>query len=150
MHEEANSKFDNWMERLAKVKATNPKTKSTTRKNNLALFASAWEAVTGGIEPPEQLLAGRKTERFPFLAKALARYREEYPGPDGLGRSDRQLLDVIRSGIHAEAEIFRAFNAREEHPFMGDTMCRRLLEELAKKGLIALQPGENGYFCRIR
>lgn len=117
--------------------------------NDIALFASAWEAVAGGIAPIERLLAERNVERFPFLAKALARYREEFPDADGLGRSERQLLEIIRSGVYSEPEIFRAFGSREEYPFMGDTMCRRMLERLAEKKRISVSAGKDGYLCRL-
>ncbi|MGN1364951.1 MAG: DUF1835 domain-containing protein [Victivallis vadensis] len=108
---------------------------------DLRLFASAWEAVAEGEETLRRFPAGEGAGRFPFLAKALARYREEFPGADGLGRSERQLLEIIRSGKHSGPEIFRAAGACEEHPFMGDTMCRRLLEGLAARRLIEIRPG---------
>lgn len=118
--------------------------------NDIALYASAWEAVAGGPETLGRLLAEKTVERFPFLAKALRRYREDFPGADGLGRSERQLLEIIRSGKHAGPEIFRAFGEREEHPFMGDTMCWRLLEKLEEKGLVAIRNTnyEAEYFVR--
>jgi len=118
--------------------------------DDIALYASAWEAVAGGPETLGRLLAERKVERFPFLAKALRRYREDFPGADGLGRSERQLLEIIRSGKHAGPEIFRAFGEREEHPFMGDTMCWRLLEKLAEKGFVAIQSDGEGKRYRLR
>lgn len=110
---------------------------------DIALYAAAWNAVAEGPESLRRLPAEKHVERFPFLAKALARYLEDFPGADGLGRSERQLLELIRSGKHAGSELFRAFGEREEHPFMGDTMCWRLLEKLAEKGFLVIRSDGN-------
>ncbi len=113
-------------------------------ESDIALYASAWKAFAGGAGALKQLLAEKEAERFPFLAKALARYLEELPAADGLSRSERQLLEIIRSGKHVGIEIFRALGDYEEHPFMGDTMCWRLLAGLAEKGFITIQSDEAG------
>lgn len=119
-------------------------------RDDIALYAAAWKAVTEGAEPLRQFLATGKAERFPYLAKALARYLEEYPDAEGLGRSERQLLEIIRSGEHTGSGIFRAQAKYEEHPFMGDTMCWRLLEELAEKGYLSIQSGKDGKTYSLR
>ncbi len=119
-------------------------------RDDIALYAAAWKAVTEGADALKEFLATRKTDRFPYLAKALARYLQEYPDVDGLGRSERQLLEIIRSGEHTGSGIFRALGKYEEYPFMGDTMCWRLLEELVEKGLLSIRPGqdEKTYYLR--
>ncbi len=112
-------------------------------RSDIALYAAAWEAVAGGGEALKRFPVKKAAERFPYLARALERYREESPGADGLGRSERQLLEIIRSGKHTGPEIFREQANYEEHPFMGDTMCRHLLEGLAEKGLLSIRADGN-------
>eukprot|EP00831_Metopus_contortus_P058159 TRINITY_DN5037_c0_g1_i4.p1 TRINITY_DN5037_c0_g1~~TRINITY_DN5037_c0_g1_i4.p1 ORF type:complete len:261 (-),score=63.30 TRINITY_DN5037_c0_g1_i4:212-994(-) len=111
-------------------------------KSTIHIYASAWEAVARGAETLKRLLAAKSAEHLPFLAKALTRYQEEFPGVDGLGRSERQLLEIIRSGKHTSSDIFLAFGTYEEHPFMGDTMCWRMLESMAEKGFLTIQSDE--------
>ncbi len=106
---------------------------------DLVLYAAAWQAITEGDDALKNFLATSDLSRFPFLEKALMRYREEFPGSDGLGRSERQLLETIRSGKHCGTEIFRAVGEYEEYPFMGDTMCWRLLAQLVEKGFLVIQ-----------
>lgn len=108
------------------------------------IFASAWAAAAGGIEALDRRMESSENDRFPFLKKALARFREEFPDPEGLGRSERQLLEIVGRGCHAEAEIFHAAGACEEYPFMGDTMCHRLLDGLVRKGRLEIRFGGDG------
>lgn len=118
--------------------------------DDIALYASAWRAAAEGPESLQRFSAEKEMARFPFLAEALERYREEFPGADGLGRSERQLLEIIRSGKHDGKEIFQAFGDCEKHPFLGDTMCWRLLEKLAAKGLLAIQSDGEEKTYRLR
>ena len=106
--------------------------------SDIALYASAWEAIAGGFETLKQFNPGN---RFPFLTKALARYLEEYPDSNGLSKSERRLIEIVNSGKQNPREIFREFNAREEYPFMGDTTCYRLLEKLKKGGHLTAHKG---------
>ena len=123
---------------------------SRLSRDDIALYASAWEAVSRDCKAIDKLLADTEIIRFPFLAKALTRYREDFPGADGLGRSERQLLEIIRSGKHDGMEIFRECGKHEEYPFMGDTMCLRLLEKLVKKGFLVIETKGNNKTYSIR
>ncbi|MGE4563294.1 MAG: DUF1835 domain-containing protein [Victivallaceae bacterium] len=107
-------------------------------RDDRALYAAAWRAFADGAEAIRALLPEPGIARFPFLAKALTRRLEDFLGADGLGRSERQLLAVIDAGNRTGSEIFRAFNKLEEHPFMGDTTCWRLLDKLAAKGRLVI------------
>ena len=70
------------------------------------------------------------------MPKALLRCAEELPGVDGLNRSQHQILQIIAEGRGTFEEIFTGLRAFEKHPFLGDTACLRLLEDLRQKGLI--------------
>jgi hypothetical protein len=79
-----------------------------------------------------RLLEG-DTSALPFLAGAVGRHLEQFPSThNGLSRTERQVLEVVASGIHSPVEIFLAAQEKEGNAFMGDTtlwwhvqnMCR--------------------------
>ena len=68
--------------------------------------------------------AATPDERLPYLAPALRRLLEELPGTrDGLGRTERQLLEAVAAGARTRGDAFLASMAAEEAPFMGDTIA---------------------------
>ena len=91
--------------------------------------------------------AATPDERLPYLAPALRRLLEELPGTrDGLGRTERQLLEAVAAGARTPVDAFLASMAAEEAPFMGDTIAFDRLAEL--DGLVSgngsLQLTEDG------
>ena len=85
---------------------------------------AAWDVVRG--EDPRALAreAATPDERLPYLAPALRRLLEELPGTrDGLGRTERQLLEAVAAGARTRVDAFLASMAAEEAPFMGDTIA---------------------------
>ena len=111
------------------------------------LARSAWDVVRG--EDPRALARAAATpdERLPYLAPALRRLLEELPGiRDGLGRTERQLLEAVAAGARTPVDAFLASMAAEEAPFMGDTFAFDRLAEL--DGLVSgsgsLQLTEDG------
>jgi hypothetical protein len=98
------------------------------------IFASAraaWMAFT--CDDPLMLTMFSREERLgmPFLRAAFARLCEEYPGRDGLSRSQRQALEAVSRGPGDKDELFRRAQAREEAAFMGDASFFALLDDLA-------------------
>ncbi|HEY4574107.1 MAG TPA: hypothetical protein VIJ26_09095, partial [Thermoanaerobaculia bacterium] len=94
----------------------------------------------------EAILA-RDTSPLPFLAGALRRHLEELPWvPDGLARSERQILVALRQGAGTFEEVFRAAQAMEERVYMGDTSFHRILRELAAppRPLLRFEPATGG------
>jgi hypothetical protein len=93
---------------------------------------SAWDVLRG--DDPRELAreAATPDERLPYLAPALRRLLEELPGTrDGLGRTERQLLEAVAGGARRPVDAFLASMAAEEAPFMGDTIAFDRLAELA-------------------
>lgn len=81
----------------------------------------------------------RAIERFlaldlsplPFMAAALWRHLEEFPGvADGLGRTHRQLMQLVAGGVTGPVPLFVENMAREAVLFMGDWSTWRRLDEL--------------------
>ncbi|NVB37815.1 DUF1835 domain-containing protein [Pseudenhygromyxa sp. WMMC2535] len=101
------------------------------------LAQAAWSALR---QPdPTRLREGDwRSEALPFLAGALARHLDEFPGEvDGLGLTQRLSLEIITAleasqGAAFAAQVFGALlQGREPMPWLGDTMYWSYLRELA-------------------
>lgn len=109
----------------------------------LTLGARAWKAF-GSADPLalRQFLTSDLTA-LPFLHAALTRQLEEFPSaPDGLGRTERQILRAVAAGQSTFDAIFRANQEQETAPFMGDTVVRLRLDALinARTPLLTREP----------
>lgn len=80
---------------------------------------------------------------LPQMRQALLRCADDVPDNFGLTRTKRQLLTLVEEGITGPENIFRAFDRFEDLPFLGDSSCFRLLEELADRGFLRKK---NGHF----
>ncbi len=110
--------------------ARRPVTPETIR-----LGREAWHAVcSGAVEP----FLRRDTSALPHLAAALQRLQEERAP---LPRTDRQLLETLRTGPATPFQLFAANQAREEAPFLGDAWCFARLHELSRRGLVEAAGG---------
>ena len=99
----------------------------------IAVGAEIWTAYCG--DDPRRLLpfldsttVGRV---LPSVPPAIHRLLEEFPGEaTGLGRSERQILDVLSDGPRTPEQAFVACATREEDIWMGDwsfwTIAKRL------------------------
>ena len=99
----------------------------------LALGARAWDAF--GADTPQPLIEvlGADTSALPYLREALGRLLEEYPSDrDGLGRSERQILQAIAQGARTGIEAFTACARMEAAIFMGDSTFWSIAERLAR------------------
>lgn len=109
-------------------------------REHVHLARAAWDVVRGDDPRALARAAATPDERLPFLAPALGRLLEELPGVrDGLGRTERQLLQAVADGARTPVEAFLASMAAEEAPFMGDTIA---FDRLA--GLDGLVAGNGG------
>jgi hypothetical protein len=103
----------------------------------LALAVAAWDAVRAPDPAELEAFLERDTSALPFLAPALRRLLEQLPGADGLSRSERQLLELLRDGPRTRIELFLGNQAREEAPFDGDTWVYARIDAL--DGLVATE-----------
>lgn len=98
----------------------------------LDLAARAWAALRQPTPEAWANLLDEDTSALPFLRSAVARMIEELPGPDGLSRTERQMLAIIESGESVTAlALFIAVQKTEDAEFMGDWSFWRLLDQLA-------------------
>ena len=112
-----------------------------------ALARTTWQAITSA-EPDGlvALLHSEQTDALPYLRPALHRYLEEFPlDTDGLSRTQRAILHntAVPSSL---AEMFRAVQNSEQHPFLGDTTFASYVEQFAKAGVPLVEPEGTGIF----
>jgi len=91
----------------------------------------------------ENLLDG-DTTNLPFLAPALTRHLEEFPSfLNGLGRTERQLLELVAEGHRDPLVLFIENTARESHLCIGDWSTFRRLATLCDgpNPLLRCRPG---------
>ena len=107
------------------------RTRVTARQ--IALGKRVWVALTAPT--PEPLMAAIKDglRDLPFMKGALMRHLQELPWTgDGLSLTEREALRSLAKGPLSVAGMFRAVQARDPQPFMGDlffwSVVRDLLE----------------------
>lgn len=86
------------------------------------LGSEAWKVCCSPDPKELEAFLQRDTTALPFLKAALLRHLEQFPAlQSGLPRTERQMLEVVASGVYKPLEIFLATQDKEESPFMGDT-----------------------------
>lgn len=84
--------------------------------------ARAWAAFRAPDPRTVQAVALVGTPGLDDVAPALWRHLEQLPAVgDGLARTERQILEAVRSGARSPGEAFLAVSAADERPFLGDT-----------------------------
>ena len=112
---------------------------------DIELGKKAWLWFVSGGEMPD----GDFT-RLSFLREALERYAEEAPDASGLGRTQRELLLLVRTGANTPLKVFKGMNAYEKYLFMGDSQCWNMLDELAERGMISVIGTDGKPLCLTR
>lgn len=107
--------------------------RSAVTEAQLDLGRRAWNAFRA--ETPEALeeLWRQEPNALPYLGEAILRWLQELPAvASGLSRTERMILEEVERQPCSGEELFRAVQAREERPFMGDWSFWRLLEGLER------------------
>ncbi|ODS00919.1 hypothetical protein AUC68_13395 [Methyloceanibacter methanicus] len=101
-------------------------------QTQLDLAVRAWAAFRQPTPEAWAHLLKEDLSALPFLRGAVVRMLEEFPGPDGLSRTERQMLACLqaKTGLSAVA-LFGTAQKMEEADFMGDWSFWRTLDELA-------------------
>jgi len=107
--------------------------RSPLTRNQVALASAGWRAF-GSADPRDvEGFLRLDTAVLPFLAPALRRHLEEFPGlGDGLSRTQRTILEVLAAGPCNPIALFRRAQAREPARFMGDWPFWRHLQQLSR------------------
>jgi hypothetical protein len=98
----------------------------------IELGRDAWAAYSDPDPRAVERLLGRDLGALPFLARALRRHLEEFPGiTDGLSRSERQLLALVQSGVTDVVAIWKRIQESEDCHYLADTWLAPMIEGLA-------------------
>jgi hypothetical protein len=95
---------------------------------------AAWAAFRSSN--PRDINPGKQTA-LPFLGAALRRHLEEFPWVgDGLSRTERQVIQVLKDGPLSFPDLFRETQRLEDPVFLGDAVLAWHLRRLAEEGLV--------------
>jgi hypothetical protein len=118
--------------------ATLTDTRAPVTPDQYAMATTAWAAFRAA--DPRELVdiaslatsSGRAREALPFLGDALTRFLAEYPSvAHGLSRTEELALRALRDAPSTAGALFRAVQAREARPFMGDWPFYAILRRIA-------------------
>ena len=108
--------------------------------DELQTAAKAWKLYCRQDAGAMRLAAEKeKFSKLPAMKNALIRCAEEVPDASGSNRTRKQILQAVADGKSSFAEIFKALGELESLPFLGDTACRRHLDYLTDRGLLACE-----------
>lgn len=98
----------------------------------LALAGRAFGALRAETPEAWRRLLDLDLAPLPFLRASVSRMLEELPGPDGLSRTERQMLAALRRGAPTKPPpaLFVAAQRQERAVFMGDWSFWGLLDGL--------------------
>ncbi|MEM8574079.1 MAG: DUF1835 domain-containing protein [Pseudomonadota bacterium] len=98
----------------------------------LDLAVRAWAAFRQPTPEAWAQLLNEDLSALPFLRSAVLRMLEELPGPDGLTRTERQILTCLNTGSGlTSVALFGATQKMEDAEFLGDWSFWRVLDGLA-------------------
>lgn len=109
----------------------------------LSLGSRAWKAFCSPDPLAVRQLANADTSALPYLRAALNRHLEEFASPpDGLSRTERQILRAVQARNQTFDAIFRANQEQESAPFLGDTVVQNRIAALtnARTPLLTREP----------
>ena len=110
---------------------------------DLNIAAKAWNFfLRKDAEGMKQLIETGNFDRVPQMKKSLYRCIEEIPDRNGFTRTERQIIQLISEGKHNFPEIFKGLDRFEEHPFLGDTACQRILDRLVIRNVLVCKQGQ--------
>jgi len=97
-----------------------------------SLASAAWSAFRASDPLPLQTVIAGDTSALPFLRGALRRHLQQFPSVgNGLGRTERQILQILSSGPRRFPELFVEGQRMEEAIFLGDLSFREYIRQLA-------------------
>jgi hypothetical protein len=99
--------------------------------SEIAAGEAAWIAFCGD-DPRRLEPLARDARPLVYLPLAMRRMLEEFPAPrTGLGRSERQILEVLSDGPRSPEQAFVAASRHEEDIWMGDSSFWTIVKRLA-------------------
>lgn len=111
--------------------------------DQLNLGQAGWKAFTSQDPTDITTYLASDSSSLPFMHAALIRFLEEYPSTqNGLGRTDQDILELIREGADSAGKLFWHQQQREEAPFLGDWVVWQRIADLCSgpKPLLKCEP----------
>ena len=106
----------------------------------LDLASRAWTAFSSSDPRLLARLLRSDTSALPHLAGAIDRHLQQFPSVEnGLCRTERQILEIVASGVTGLRAVFCADRDREDRIFMGDLVFNSYVESLAAARLPLLR-----------
>jgi hypothetical protein len=127
--------------------------RSPVSRASLALAPDAWDAFRSPDPKAIEAFLTTDTTAMPFLAAALKRHLEEFPWhADGLSRSERRLMSLVREGPVDARRVFVQMHEGETAYYLTDTSFRDRVRELANTSppLLTLVGGAEGTPASLR
>jgi len=118
-------------------------TRQPITQAQLRLAIAGWEAFRASSPTRLEAFLATDLKPLPFLRAALARHLEEFPWTlDGLTRSERQLVELVRQGVHRPGQLFAANMDCEMVLFEGDWRTFKHIADLcnAHTPLLCCEP----------
>jgi hypothetical protein len=108
-------------------------TRHAVSEREFALGSAAWQAFRANDRAAIEAVIAGDTSALPFLAAALRRHVQDFPSEsDGLGRAERQILQILAEGPRTFGELFVENQRREEAFFLGDSRFEEYLQGLGE------------------
>lgn len=117
------------------------------------LAQRAWDAFRSSTPEALDALRRENTSALPYLARAIARFLQEYPWTtDGLSRTERRLLQLAAGGGITVRDAFPRMHEGEQAYYVTDGTVAELAETLAltSPALLALDSTEERGILRGR
>lgn len=114
-------------------------------KSMLETGQQAWTAFTSANPTSLEIYLSEDCSYLPFIKDSFLRLLEEYPEQkSGLSRNERQILEIVESGFHLPARIFRASQKYEDPLYLGDWSFWRYMSQMAncKNPLLRTEKGD--------
>lgn len=99
----------------------------------IAIARQAWSTFRQPHPQALSALLAEDTAALPFLKSAMLRLCQEFPDVgSGLGRTERQILQIVSKGERSPGDLFRESQALEAVMFMGDSSFYMIVDRLIK------------------
>ena len=114
-------------------------------KSQLELGKKAWSVFTSPNPADLETFLSAINISLPFIKESFFRLLEEYPEQNsGLSRNERQILEIIESGLHLPTRIFRASQKCEDPLYLGNWSFWRYMGQMVNcnNPLLRTEKGE--------
>jgi len=130
-------------EQLRELPATNACARLTPAALQLAI--RAWAAFRAPTPQGLGAIAATRSGDLRFLGEAFDRLSREYPSTrEGLSLTERRVLAAVADGAADAATAFVRATDREQRPYLGDTWCFAMMNQMVRAPVALLDAEPTG------